>query len=78
MKLKKIYQFKKFTEVKKTTIERMKIKSNRKKKIEDEILKKLKIISTKKITIKQMGPSLIYEKKKDGIEKQFNFINYFM
>jgi hypothetical protein len=64
MKLKKIYQFKKFTEVKKTTIERMKIKSNRKKKIEDEILKKLKIISTKKITIKQMGPSLIYEKNK--------------
>jgi hypothetical protein len=64
MKLKKIYQFKKFAEVKKTTIERMKIKSNRKKKIEDEILKKLKIISTKKITIKQMGPSLIYEKNK--------------
>ena len=25
-----------------------------------------------------MGPSLIYEKKNDGIEKQFNFINYFM
>jgi len=64
MKLKKIYQFKKFVEVKKTTIKRMKIKYNRKKKIEDEILKKLKIISTKKITIKQMGPSLIYEKNK--------------
>jgi hypothetical protein len=64
MKLKKIYQFKKFIEVKKTTIKRMKIKYNRKKKIEDEILKKLKIISTKKITIKQMGPSLIYEKNK--------------
>ena len=64
MKLKKIYQFKKFVEVKKTTIKRMKIKYNRKKKIEDEILKKLKIISTKKITIKQMGPSLIYETKR--------------
>jgi hypothetical protein len=64
MKLKKIYQFKKFIEVNKTTIKRMKIKYNRKKKIEDEILKKLKIISTKKITIKQMGPSLIYEKNK--------------
>jgi hypothetical protein len=64
MKLKKIYQFKKFIEVKKTTIKRMKIKYNRKKKIEDEILKKLKIISTKKTIIKQMGPSLIYEKNK--------------
>jgi hypothetical protein len=31
MKLKKIYQFKKFVEVKKTTIKRIKIKSNRKK-----------------------------------------------
>jgi hypothetical protein len=31
MKLKKIYQFKKFVEVKKITIKKIKIKSNRKK-----------------------------------------------
>ena len=76
MKLKKIYQFKKFIEVKKITIKKW--KSNLiGKKIEDEILKKLKIILTKKTTIKQMGPSLIYETKRGCNWKTIQFYKLF-